>query len=263
MNHVAKLPTVIFQVVQEYSREKDYRHLINSNSDSFKSVKQETAYYVLELSKKTEERLLQIASIIDYVKDKSKQIAITIDNLDQSSVINYAQYYDGINKLSLDGFQQAFSSQLSFGMFANIYYLTLRGIKGIPQAHLYLDKTIKLELLFCAFDEILDWRGKHSMKELIINSCDELTSFPFLEGIPVVTITTYNKRLNNFQVGGQTKFYFYGSAITLETMEQIASQSTSFFDSLTYLQLRCLHNFPIEFQDYSVFQNIPDLSLIE
>jgi hypothetical protein len=261
MNHIAKLPIAIFLVVQEYSQQKDYRRLINSNSDAFKTVKQETAYYAWKVSTETEKRLQRhIANIIYYVKDKSKQIAMTIDNLDQASVVSYAQYYEGIKQFTLDGFQQTFNSQLSFSMFANIYYLTLRGIKGIRQAHLYLYKTIKLELLFCDFEEIVDWREKHSMKEVIINGCDELISFPCLEGIPVVTITTFMTHLNNFQIGGQTKLSLEGIAIALETMEQIASQPTSFFDALTYLQLQC--HFPTEFQNYSGFQNIPVLYLM-
>jgi hypothetical protein len=262
MNHIAKLPIAIFLVVQEYSQQKDYRRLINSNSDAFKTVKQETAYYAWKVSTETEKRLQRhIANIIYYVKDKSKQIAMTIDNLDQASVVSYAQYYEGIKQFTLDGFQQTFNSQLSFSMFANIYYLTLRGIKGIRQAHLYLDKTIELELILCDFEEIVDWREKHSMKEVIIHGCDKLISFPCLKGIPVVSITTHNTRLSNFQIGGQTKLCFDGRSITLQTMLQITSQPTSFFESLTYLQLRCLH-FPTEFQDYSIFQNIPVLYLM-
>jgi hypothetical protein len=260
MNHVAKLPTATFQVIQEYSEQRDYRHLINSNSAAFKTVKQETAYYSLQLSKNTAGGLRFIAHIIDNVKDKSKQIEMSISNLDQSSLINYAQYYNGIKSLSLDGSQQTFNSQLSFHMFANICYLTLIRIKGIRQAHFYLDKTIKLELRHCDFEEILDWRTNHSMKEVIIHGCDELISFPTLEGIPVVTITTHKEHLNHFQVGGQTKLSFDGRAITLKTLQHIASQPTTFFDSLTYLRIRC-PGFPMDFQDYSFCQNIPVLYL--
>jgi hypothetical protein len=261
MNHVAKLPTAIFQVVQEYSQQKDYRQLINSNSAAFKTVKQETAYYALKLSGNKEDRLRSIVSIIDFVKDKSKQITLTLSNLDQPTVINYAHSFRGIEKLSLDGSQKTFDNHLSFNMFGNIHFLSLKGIKGISEVHFCLEITEKLELLNCDFEEIIGWKPSNRLKELIITYCDKLIAFPNVSDIPIVTLTTLSEQLNRFQVGGQTKLTFDGKALTLETLEHIASQPTSFFDSLTRLQIRC-PNFPKEFQDYSVFQNITALYLI-
>jgi hypothetical protein len=44
---IESLPTVILQFVQDYSEEKDYRNLMNTNSSTFQQIKSETVKYSL------------------------------------------------------------------------------------------------------------------------------------------------------------------------------------------------------------------------
>jgi hypothetical protein len=48
---LSRLPTVIFQIIQKLSRQRDYRRLMNADSGTFSLIKSETISYWLKVSK--------------------------------------------------------------------------------------------------------------------------------------------------------------------------------------------------------------------
>jgi hypothetical protein len=47
---LSRLPTVIFQIIQKLSRQRDYRRLMNADSGTFSLIKSETISYWLKVS---------------------------------------------------------------------------------------------------------------------------------------------------------------------------------------------------------------------
>jgi hypothetical protein len=101
---IGVLPTELFQLIELYLKETDYRLLMNSNKAVFGLIKKETVHYSLKLRKelnKTE--ALQLHQLIENVKDKSKQVSLEMLHRNQCLTVSYAHIYGGIGKLILKG----------------------------------------------------------------------------------------------------------------------------------------------------------------
>jgi hypothetical protein len=82
---IEAIPSAIFQIILEYSTEKDYRNLVNSNLATFQAIKSETVKYCLIgpmkwldiFPSRITYKEASFLNIINNVKDKSKQISMS------------------------------------------------------------------------------------------------------------------------------------------------------------------------------------------
>jgi hypothetical protein len=181
MGSIEKLPTVIFQLIQEFVSENEYRQLMSCRKESFSSVKHETATYSLRINDTAEEALRRL---LVSVKDKSKQISVTFFDMNQSDIMKYVNICSGIENFSIYVSPYNFERHVTIGnyfpfrVFNNILHLTLEEIHGISEASLFLEKTVKLALKRCPeLHEVTAWNSKNVLQEVIIRDCHSLEFF--------------------------------------------------------------------------------------
>jgi hypothetical protein len=263
---IKTLPTVILQLIQLYINVKDYLSLMNTSLSIFRAVKLETVRYLLivssaELARADVKERLQ--KMVNSVNDKSKQISMTLLNLSQSSTRKIGSVYHGIGNLSLHTLCGPMENDFSFGMFHSILHLSLVNVQGVPEANLYLQKTIKLEVKKCGFKAIFDWNS-NVLQEVTLSDCASLTILPSFGNIPVISISAC-KLINYLPVGNQRKLFFSGTSLSSESLEFMhlmfsTHSSSSFLNSIQELTLRC--EFPQNFRDFSFCVNVPILELL-
>jgi hypothetical protein len=150
MGSIEKLPTVIFQLIQQCARENEYRHLMNCNKETFSSVKKETVNFSLRINGTAEKTLRRL---LNSVKDKSKQISVTFIDMNQSEIKKYVKLCDCIEDVSVDGRPRrksfVFFDSFRFTVFNNILHLTLTEISGMCEVNLYLENCkIRIGIMF-------------------------------------------------------------------------------------------------------------------
>jgi hypothetical protein len=178
VNCVEGLAIPIFQIIQEYCNENDYRSLMNTNLSTFQPIKWETVKYSLIGPMKwdkmspykigqREERLFNI--INNNVKDKSKQISITFCNVKRPTLTKYSHLFQGIYKLHFTGgeLSRAFHS-FSLDIFQDLKCLTLKTYYGDTCLNVDWKHLVKLELVGCNFSVIESLNSTQTLKELII-----------------------------------------------------------------------------------------------
>jgi hypothetical protein len=231
---------------------------MNSNLQTFRSIKLETVHYILNLG--IEDIKTMHLKIIDSVKDKSKQITLAIYCMKQSYIVQNIALYDGVAKLYFNNWPQDYNENFSFCLFSNICHLSLADVYGIPKANFYLEKATKLEMWCCEFEEITAWNAtKSGLKELRVSRCDSLKRLPPLGNITSVEIKFDSINAIQFEVGRQTKFSFCGQSLTADTWQSMFAHP-SFFRDIQKLSLSC--DFSAEFQDFPCCRDIHVLELL-
>jgi hypothetical protein len=96
------LPSSIFQVIQLFLKEVNYRNLMNTNLSTFLSVKYETVHFTIigkesDFCTATSEAM--ILHIVNSVKDKSKQITMNLKQVNAHLLRKYSIFFGGISKL--------------------------------------------------------------------------------------------------------------------------------------------------------------------
>jgi hypothetical protein len=184
-NNLEALPTAVFQMVQYYSTEKNYLLLVNTSKRTFQDVKFETAQYSLNFGRPDqhsfERKLLQTTN---KVKDKSKQISLSFEDVDDSVMVKYSWSFEGVAKLSVRGGITCDG----FSIFRTVRHLILYNVNTELKVNLHLESTTRLRVSFCSFTEITAWNSK-TLQEVSINCCSSLKSCPPLDTIPVVSIS--------------------------------------------------------------------------
>jgi hypothetical protein len=151
------VPVSLFRIIQRYSRDKDYRNLINSDLSFFQGVKYETALFSLKV---TEEAIPTIQAVIDSVKDKSKQISLRMTNVNPLLLSKAAQLLDAIGTVSIRyPHAQALNPEI-LKIFDTIMQLKLNGINGISEINLDLHSLTELGIECCDFRRILAWNSR-------------------------------------------------------------------------------------------------------
>jgi hypothetical protein len=159
VNCVEGLAIPIFQIIQEYCNEKDYRNLVNTNLSTFQPIKWETVKYSLigpakwdkmspyKMSQR-EERLLNI--INNNVKDKSKQISMSFWNVKQPTLAKFSHLFQGIYKLHFTGGELSRTYRsFSPDIFQDLKCLTLEKYYGDKCLNVDWKRLVKLELVGC------------------------------------------------------------------------------------------------------------------
>jgi hypothetical protein len=202
LNCVEGLPTPIFQLIQEYCNEKDYRNLMNTNLSAFQPIKWETVKYSLigpmkwdkmspYKSSQREERLLSIMN--NSVKDKSKQISVSFWNVKLLTLAKYSSLFQGIYKLHFTGSE--FSSSIrsvSLDVFNDLRCLTLEYYYGELSLNVDWRYLEKLELIACNFSVIENLNSTQTLRELKIkNPTGGVKIFCSLDNVDCIDISSF------------------------------------------------------------------------
>jgi hypothetical protein len=108
---IEALATAVFQIIQGYSKEVSYRNLLNTKLSTFQTIKFETVKYSL-IGPNNWNRLHPLKvnfmenallNIINSVKDKSRQISMSFDDVKQPTLVKYAHLFQEIFKFHLTG----------------------------------------------------------------------------------------------------------------------------------------------------------------
>jgi hypothetical protein len=224
------MPIPIFQIIQEFLNEQDYRDLMNANLSTFQPIKYETVHYTLVGPERwikfefcaEEYKEATVLQIISSVKDMSKQIAMRFKAVAQAWLLKYAHLFDGIGKFTVAG--AIITRDFSSIVFNKIRHLKLSDIVIVCKQELNIranfdwENLEKLELDHCKFNEIVSWNSSKSLKKLTIHGCNILSSIPPLDDIPVVSITATSS-LTHFQSkGNHQKFTCWGSHLDEATV---------------------------------------------
>jgi hypothetical protein len=240
MGRIEGLPTVIFQMIQLHLSEKEYLQLMSCRKGAIDSVKQETARYSLCVNGTAE---VALRRILESVKDKSTQISLRFYDMWQSQIKKFAKICDGAEIVSIIGnsHRYKFEDGLHLSVFNNILHLTLQRIHGISAFNLYLEKTVKLELVQCwSLMEITAWNSKNVLRNVVIQNCNCLQILPPLENVSEFSFSSNGgQHYSNFLVGKQQKLSYKGLTLSSQTW-QLMSTETSFLSTMEELKLDLL-----------------------
>jgi hypothetical protein len=179
-----------------------YRNLLNTKLSTFQTIKFETVKYSL-IGPNNWNRLhpLQVnftenalLNIINSVKDKSRQISMSFDDVKQPTLVKYAHLFQGIFKFHLTGCYSTknyqFSNSLAFEIFNEIHHLRLKNIFGIPNLSKEFRNVVKLELIDCGFTRIEDLNPLKSLQDFKIIQKGDLTILCALDDIARIEISS-------------------------------------------------------------------------
>lgn len=258
------LPTSIFRIIQTFLCETDYRGLTNCNLATFQPIKFETVRYSLrgpefweasDIIPRHRQREFFL-NFLNIVKDKSNQIALKMIS-STVSIIGNQDLFQGIRKLELIG-KHVGVKKFDFRMFNNIYEVVLRRFSGIEYITEGFEGVVKLYISnFSNLISITNVNTNKTLQQLTITCCSNYQSLEQpIDGIlHVDIICPLFSRLRSF--GGQTHLTIITeeilSSCTLDTL-------TNSLETLQYIYLDM--NFPNEFQNYSLFQNVAQVTLL-
>jgi hypothetical protein len=193
---IESLPTPLFQIIQVYSREMDYRNLMNTELSFFQSIKWETVKYSFVWSNRyvevspceLEYKEALLKYLFNKVKDKSKQISIYFNDVLQKIVLDNSHFLDGIGFLRVksNSLPVCFDGTLPFNIFNNIHHLSLENISGSPKFVLKLRNVFKLDVINCSAYS-LDFNHSRSLKYLRVKANGNLNVLGLLDNIETIS----------------------------------------------------------------------------
>jgi hypothetical protein len=261
------LPTVIFQVIQDNLKEKDYRNLVNANLVTFRPVKYETVRYTFKVIKGPTalEEVAIVFSIINKVKDKATQISFCLQNFNDMVLSGCLPLLKPLQKLTI--WESYFTNDnFKSKLFNNISCLVLKYVGG-KEAPLKLKfkHLVSLELHGCGnIERIEDLSGnslKHlkisecSMKTLSLINCENLHSFNYECGN-----TQFSKTIRIPRNCVHLEIIDYSSTNVLRELKKICQQK----NRLQKLSLTLWEDFPwmcYQKLDHSFYRNVPVVEL--
>ncbi len=269
-NCIEGLPLAIFLVIKFFLLPSEYRDLMNCNLATFQPIKYETVEYNII----GPERWFAIDSVHDdlkkhfvktlmnSVKDKSKQISMNMDYISLELFQNSIDLFEGIYSLVavVEGYdaKPPIRDIIDLTVFNNIHTLNL---KGLPMTNISegFENVVKLEIgMFSNLKIISNINNNKTLRHLTIHNCYNLTHLDFnLQDIKTIHISCYYLTCLGEMIGGDIE------DITLNTSAQLSLKTinsiTKIASKLKSLHLNCI--FPHEFKDYHAFQSIPSLHL--
>jgi hypothetical protein len=128
---IEALPVEIFRIIRWYSGKRNYLELMCTNLKAFRTVKYETVYYPLRISKILSEKgVLTLRRIIQSVKDKTKQISLTLFEMNAFYIIEeYSQFYGDVEIVSVKGYPVVVFRQFAFSVFFAVRHLILKNAR--------------------------------------------------------------------------------------------------------------------------------------
>jgi hypothetical protein len=152
-----------------------------------------------------------LLNLINGVKDKSRQISMSFDDVKQPTVVKYAHLFQEIFTFRLTGCYSTknyqFSNSLSFEMFDEIHHLRLEDISGIFNLSNGLRNVVTLQLINRAFTRIDALNLTKTLQDLRIVPKGDLTISTALDNIARIEIRsdyhvclTFPKNCLNFDL---------------------------------------------------------------
>ncbi len=252
------IPREILTIIRCYLNHHDYRELLNTRKSAFQLLKSETVYYNLKINSKLVQQLIDdFTFIYRLVKDKSRQISLTINTPTKEIVERCSSFIPGINKLIF-----CWSNHLNISLISNIYHVHLRwieginrlsGLSGVKILEVYISRSLIAidftpglkRLVLYHLSELLEIAEYGSIPELQITDCPNL-SLQGLGNHQKVSID-YSDDISIFR---SVRYFHFEDCPTLSNLPR--------FENLVYLVLGCNN----ELFDSSCFPNLRFLRLI-
>jgi hypothetical protein len=266
------IPTSVYQAIQQYLLEREYRNFMNTSLSVFQTVKFETVYYNLVGPEKwlysgawsTEEQENFVTTIINHcVKDKANQISVSFSQATQEKILKHLHLFADIHKVTIAGrpagvLYPFWEDDFSLQYFSNLTHVVLMNI-GLPELHFTgLPNVQKLELLNCAFASFQTASPTSSLTYLrVVKHLFHLQLPSSLENISVVEIDGFLKDLPT--LGNHKSFSLLPEKSVLSLSDFNRMNQPSFYANLQYLKLHC--ELPVDFTDFSFVQNVAVLDL--
>lgn len=264
MKGIELLPTSIFQIIQTYVRNKDYHQLMNCNRSTFQQIKYETIFYNLILP----DRWAKVIPDLDHeessfyifikkrVKDPLKQIMIIMDNPPLHFLEPYSYLflkYPCIVIIDNDEFEID-----DFNIFNNIYRVSLSTSEDIEIIESGFENVKILEINnFENLISISNINQSKTLEKVIIRNCMSCTEidFPLDNCISLTIDSTAVRRFRPFLPKLKSLHFScqpLSHTLPLDVVDILR------LPTIEYAKIdACL---PEAF-DFTVFQNIPELSL--
>eukprot|EP01040_Poterioochromonas_malhamensis_P007450 gene7450-8036_t len=261
------LPSAIFQVIQTFLTNREYRNLVNTNVSKFQMIKFETVCYNLkgpevwsrQLTTMDERRVAHFLHFLTRkVKDKSKQIRLTImKEIPLSLFLAHAHLFHGIHRLELKGIKDRSGNDFDFNLFNNIQEVSLSGFQGIEAISSGFEGVRSLEInFFSNLVSITNINGTNTLEKLAIKHCKAFGKCDFL-------LSSLNHIEVNFCQSIQfhdslsaapiRRLHIFHTQLDTKTIQQLYP----IFSTLSCCSLAS--HLPAEFRDLQLLQNIPEL----
>jgi hypothetical protein len=265
------LPTVIFQVIQENLKEKDYCNLVNSNLVTFRPVKYETVRYTFKEIKGPDglEEAAIVLSLINKVRNKATQISLSLCKFNNIALSGSLPFLKSLRKLEI--MKTSFSNDnFTSKLFDNIIKLVLWQVIGRfveEPLKLKFRHLVTLELGGCDnIESVEDVSGNGTLQHLAITECFMKT----LSLINLENLHSFNYHCGNtfdlsktIRIPGncmRLEIIDYSSTNILEQLKVICQQRNLF----QKLNLTLREDFPLmcyQKIDHSFYQNVPVVEL--
>jgi hypothetical protein len=189
------LPIVVFDFIHSYLSHSDYRQLMNYNKCNFYPIKYETVYYHLCCPSLWKERTLSkdqklkycIDMITNNVKNKNKQVEMTLVTVTDHLLIKYADLLQGIAKVNIEVSSQGYPDReiTSVQPLHGISHVKLKGLAALESLD-GLEEAKIVEVESC--NDLIDISAISNAEKVVFNGCLLLEDMKPLKNVPDAAI---------------------------------------------------------------------------
>jgi hypothetical protein len=260
------VPAPIFEIIQLFLNEHDYRELLNSSLLLFQSIKYQTVRYTFKgpdkwnriggFSDKKAQRDFFAEFIRNNVRDKSKQVVMNLNHPPKKDLVDNQENIQGIARVTFWAVRTTdYNNWPLMSIFSNIHHVLLCNVDSIQVFPEGLQNVVVLEIFH--WMNLTNLNALHkvtSLKKLTVKNCFQLNNMNLVTNIPEMTLQE-NSFLHNYD-------FFLGNQTHLSLLHYV-HLPVAFFTKFSRLQVLVLNcQFPDgAVIDFSAFQQIPLVSL--
>jgi hypothetical protein len=260
------VPAPIFEIIQLFLNEHDYRELLNSSLLLFQSIKYQTVRYTFKgpdkwnriggFSDKKAQRDFFAEFIRNNVRDKSKQVVMNLNHPPKKDLVDNQENIQGIARVTFWAVRTTdYNNWPLMSIFSNIHHVLLCNVDSIQVFPEGLQNVVVLEIFH--WMNLTNLNALHkvtSLKKLTVKNCFQLNNMNLVTNIPEMTLQE-NSFLHNYD-------FFLGNQTHLSLLHYV-HLPLAFFTKFSRLQVLVLNcQFPDgAVIDFSAFQQIPLVSL--
>jgi hypothetical protein len=264
------LPTEIFAIIREYAWRKDYLSLVNSAVSVFRTIKYETAHFVVKVPEDVfhdGSKQQFILDLLGKVKVASSQITMEFQEISELEILDYHQkqpsFFEGVYKLALkrDGAHSLWTQKaFDFSQFQNIKRLEVTGFRSIESVNLDWIGLEYLESNSCLFRHITKWNSRKDLKRLFVRDCFVSGDLPSVDDIPSVSFTgDTSENLPFSTTGNHERVVLHTPYIDVALMRTLTD--VNFLGKLKHLELNAIFSVVVDDYYYSAWKDIAEVLL--